>query len=129
VQELTSRPLSESEWLSLADDLITMLGSASASATVMLGLGARRPIDELWQDEVISTADAASWLRAQIRNGVVAPGFSDVFVTIASPAAEVRLCRSQDVHVKSEDANLIALARAVFLEHGVWNEAANGPST
>lgn len=127
--ELTSRELTDEEWTGLAESLAELMSRRVSSAVIMLGIGNDAAYDEQWKERTIPLNQVSATVQDYMRRGLVDAGLSDVFVSSAEVPFEIRLCRSSDVHFKTEDAALFAEVQRLFVAAGVWNDAADGPAS
>jgi hypothetical protein len=126
--ELTSRPLSNEEWMQMVGVLVELISARTSEAIVMLGIGAETAAAEQWEERTTPVGEIVPLLQEWIRRGWVELGRSDVFISSAEVPFEIRACRSDDVHFKTDDESLFRGAEQAFATAGVWNVAAHGPA-
>lgn len=126
--KLTTRPLSEAEWMDVANSLFALLRTRYENASVSVGLGANRPIDELWQEQTLPVSALGKTLQAYVADGLITPGDADIFIRATDPVVDIRLCRSSDIHIETDDQDMFSVAQQLYLDLAVWNEAADGPA-
>lgn len=92
-----------------------LLARGIEECSVMHGWGSDLPIDALWKPMKIPIPDIAGFVSQAIERRDFLAGDSDFYLELTVPCAEFLFCHESDIHLKTEDQELMRAFRE-FLE-------------
>lgn len=81
----------------------------------MHGWGSDLPIDALWKPVAIRVQEIAAFVESASACRDFLAGNSDLYFEVTVPSAEFLICHESDIHLKTEDRELMGAFRE-FLE-------------
>lgn len=86
--------------------------------TVMYGVGANLSPEEMWSPIETTSSDLETLVDTAIRDGIFAPGRSDLFVKNRSKSVTFRLCHEADIHLETDECALLKVTEDRWRERG-----------
>jgi hypothetical protein len=93
------------------------LAANRSTVKAMLGWACKLPQDDLWRYVSVESSQIRDWIDDKIKAGIYDPGSSDLYLGFPD-GSEFLFCHESDVHVESDDRDLLRVIAKRWLEKG-----------